>query len=82
VQSLFDHYKLSRDHRTVPKPMPGVFPDYPAPVVRNERGECELIMMRRGMPPPPSAGGFPVTNIRCCCISNQQLTSLSELKAA
>jgi putative SOS response-associated peptidase YedK len=45
-------------------PMPGVFPDYPAPVVRNDRGERELIIMRWGMPPPPRAGGFPVTNIR------------------
>jgi putative SOS response-associated peptidase YedK len=45
-------------------PMPGVFPDYPAPVVRNAGGERELAMMRWGMPPPPRAGGFPVTNIR------------------
>lgn len=46
-------------------PMPGVFPDYPAPVVRNTAGgERELTMMRWGMPPPPRAGGFPVTNIR------------------
>jgi putative SOS response-associated peptidase YedK len=37
-------------------PMPGVFPDYPAPVVRNADGERELIMMRWGMPPPPRAG--------------------------
>ncbi len=44
-------------------PMPGVFPDYPAPLVRNAGGERELIMMRWGMPPPPRAGG-PVTNIR------------------
>ena len=33
-------------------PMPGVFPDYPAPVVRNSGGECEMTMMRWGMPPP------------------------------
>jgi putative SOS response-associated peptidase YedK len=46
------------------QPMPGVFPDYPAPVVRNAAGERELIMMRWGMPPPPRAGGYPVTNIR------------------
>src|SRR5450631_2709885 len=46
------------------QPMPGVFPDYPAPVVRNAAGERELTMMRWGMPPPPRAGGFPVTNIR------------------
>jgi putative SOS response-associated peptidase YedK len=37
-------------------PMPGVFPDYPAPVVRNTGAEGELIMMRWGMPPPPRAG--------------------------
>jgi putative SOS response-associated peptidase YedK len=29
-------------------PMPGVFLDYPAPVVRNDRGERELVMMRWG----------------------------------
>jgi putative SOS response-associated peptidase YedK len=45
-------------------PMPGVFPDYPAPVVRNAEGGRELITMRWGMPPPPRAGGYPVTNIR------------------
>jgi putative SOS response-associated peptidase YedK len=45
-------------------PMPGVFPDYPAPVVRNAGGERELTMMRWGMPPPPKFGGPPVTNIR------------------
>ena len=45
-------------------PLPGVFPDYPAPVVRNAGGERELAMMRWGMPPPPRAGGYPVTNIR------------------
>jgi len=45
-------------------PMPGVFPDYPAPVVRNSGGELEMTMMRWGMPPPPRTGGPPVTNIR------------------
>jgi putative SOS response-associated peptidase YedK len=34
-------------------PMPGVFPDYPAPVVRNAGAERELVLMRWGMPPPP-----------------------------
>jgi putative SOS response-associated peptidase YedK len=43
-------------------PMPGVFPDYPAPVVRNAAGEREIGMMRWGMPPPPRAGRYPVTN--------------------
>ena len=39
-------------------PMPGVFPDYPSPVVRNADAERELVLMRWGMPPPPRAG-FP-----------------------
>ncbi len=34
-------------------PMPGVFTDYPAPVIRNtDAGTTELTMMRWGMPPP------------------------------
>ena len=45
-------------------PMRGVFPDYPAPVVRKAGAERELTMMRWGMPPPPKFGGPPVTNIR------------------
>src|ERR1700741_2230830 len=45
-------------------PMPGVFPDYPAPVVRNTATGSELAMMRWAMPPPPKIGGAPVTNIR------------------
>jgi putative SOS response-associated peptidase YedK len=45
-------------------PMPGVFPDYPAPVVRDDGGGREMVAMRWGMPPPPRAGRFPVTNIR------------------
>ena len=45
-------------------PMPGVFPDYPAPAVRNAGTEREMVMMRWGMPPPPRTGGPPVTNIR------------------
>jgi len=45
-------------------PMPGVFPDFPAPVVRNDGSFREMITMRLGMPPPPKFGGPPVTNIR------------------
>jgi putative SOS response-associated peptidase YedK len=45
-------------------PMPGVFPDYPAPVVRNAGTERELVLMRWGMPPPLKVGGPPITNIR------------------
>jgi putative SOS response-associated peptidase YedK len=45
-------------------PMPGVFPEHPALVVRNVGSDRELTMMRWGMPPPPKFGGPPVTNIR------------------
>jgi putative SOS response-associated peptidase YedK len=45
-------------------PMTGVFPDYPAPVVRNTDTGTEMVLMRWGMPPPPRTGGPPVTNIR------------------
>jgi putative SOS response-associated peptidase YedK len=31
-------------------PMPAVFPDYPAPIVRNSDGGRELVMARWGMP--------------------------------
>ena len=44
-------------------PMPGVFPDYPAPVVRNVGNERELVDAL-GMPPPLRTRGPPVTNIR------------------
>jgi putative SOS response-associated peptidase YedK len=41
-------------------PMPSVFPDYPAPVVRNAGSERELLILRWGMPPPllPLVGGL------------------------
>ena len=45
-------------------PMPGAFPDYSAPVIRDSEGGREMVMMRWGMPPPPRTGGPPVTNIR------------------
>ena len=45
-------------------PMPGVFPDYPAPVIRNTDTGTEMTLMRWGMPPPPRTGGPPVTNVR------------------
>jgi putative SOS response-associated peptidase YedK len=45
-------------------PMPGVYPDFPAPVLRDTEAGRELSIMRWGMPPLPRAGGAPVTNIR------------------
>ena len=44
--------------------MPGVLPDYPAPVIRNTDTRREMVLMRWGMPPPPRTDGSPVTNIR------------------
>jgi len=46
------------------QPMPGVFPDYRAPVVRNTDTGTEMVTIRWGMPPPPRTPGAPVTNIR------------------
>jgi putative SOS response-associated peptidase YedK len=37
-------------------PMPGVFPDYPAPVIRNTDTGTEMVTMRWGMPPPRPHG--------------------------
>lgn len=46
-------------------PLPGVFPDMLAPIVRNTADQGrELTMMRWGMPGPPQFGGAPITNIR------------------
>ena len=38
-------------------PMPGVFPDYRAPVIRNTDTGTEMVLTRWGM--PPRAGGTP-----------------------
>ena len=44
-------------------PLPGVYPDQLAPIVRVADGERQLEMMRWGMP-GPQFGGATVTNIR------------------
>ena len=41
------------------QPMPGVFPDYPAPIIRNTDAGTEMVTMRWGMPPPVETGGPP-----------------------
>ncbi len=46
-------------------PLPGIFPDQSAPVVRNGGDGRELAMLRWGFPAPPGvSGNRPVTNIR------------------
>ncbi|MCK1393680.1 SOS response-associated peptidase [Bradyrhizobium sp. 1] len=63
--AIADLFRVVRRYEGNLPPMPGVFPDYPAPVIRNgDNGEREMAMMRWGMPPPPRTGGPPVTNIR------------------
>jgi putative SOS response-associated peptidase YedK len=70
--TFFNHHQPSRDPRALPRgqslrnlqPTPGVFPDYPAPVIRNTEAGTEMTLMRWDMPPPPRTGGPPVTNIR------------------
>jgi putative SOS response-associated peptidase YedK len=46
-------------------PMPGIFPDFLAPIARNAPdGVRELVMARWGMPGPRAYAGSPITNIR------------------
>jgi putative SOS response-associated peptidase YedK len=55
-------------------PMPGVFPDYPAPVIRNAGVERELLMMRWGYPRPRAPSGTPATNIRNAALAGMAET--------
>ncbi|HEV7436504.1 MAG TPA: hypothetical protein VGO22_16790 [Pseudorhizobium sp.] len=49
--AILEFTRAMRDRTGNLPPLPGVFPDYPAPVVRNgEGGERELTIMRWGMP--------------------------------
>jgi putative SOS response-associated peptidase YedK len=79
-------FRVMNQHVGNLPPMPGVFPDYPAPVVRNAAGEREIVMMRWGMPPPPRTAGPPVTNIRNTssprpCFSSQRRPIASCLRS-
>jgi putative SOS response-associated peptidase YedK len=57
--------RAMRDRTGNLPPMPGIFPDFLAPIARNAPdGVRELMMARWGMPGPPAYGGAPVTNIR------------------
>jgi putative SOS response-associated peptidase YedK len=64
-QAIREFARAMRDSTGNLPPLPGIFPDTLAPVVRcAEHGERELFMMRWGMPCPPRYGTRPVTNIR------------------
>jgi putative SOS response-associated peptidase YedK len=68
-QAVRDLARTLRDITGNQPPLPGIFPDYFAPIVRHNQGERELAMARWGMPSPPFAlqgrnfdGG--ITNVR------------------
>lgn len=68
-QAIRDFAKAMRDRTGNLPPMPAIFPDMRAPVVRTGAdGERELVMLRWGMPTPPRYLKGPVdrgvTNIR------------------
>lgn len=67
IELLFAHRRpfrpMNRYIGNLP-PMPGVFPDYPAPVVCKAGDEQQMVLKRWGMPPPPKFGGPPATNVR------------------
>jgi putative SOS response-associated peptidase YedK len=63
--AIIEASRAMRDTTGNLPPLPGIFPDYPAPIVRNAPdGVRELCMERWGMPCPPQFGLAPVTNIR------------------
>jgi putative SOS response-associated peptidase YedK len=61
--AIRDLFKVGRDTAGNLPPLPAIFPDQMAPIVRINDGERELIMMRWGMPNPPQYPGI-TTNIR------------------
>lgn len=56
--------KAMVDHTGNLEPLPGIFPDQMAPVVRQGKDGREILRMRWGMPGPSTFGGAPITNIR------------------
>lgn len=46
------------------EPLPSIFPDQMAPVIRESSDGREILRMRWGMPGPATYGGAPITNIR------------------
>jgi putative SOS response-associated peptidase YedK len=63
--AIIEFTRALRDTTGNLPPLPGIFPDYMAPVVRNAPdGVRELAMLRWGMPGPAAFGGAPITNIR------------------
>jgi hypothetical protein len=57
-------FGVERDETGNLPPLPGIFPDQMAPVVRLAKGTRELAMVRWGIPGPKAFGEHPVTNVR------------------
>src|SRR5271157_4348147 len=63
--AIRDLFSVKHDRAGNLAPLPAIFPDQMAPIVRVAAdGGRELVMVRWGMPGPPQFGGQPVTNIR------------------
>jgi putative SOS response-associated peptidase YedK len=64
-QAIRDLFAVKHDRAGNLPPLPAIFPDQMAPIVRmSADGERELVMARWGMPGPPQYGSAPITNIR------------------
>lgn len=64
-QAIREAYRAMVDHTGNLPPLPAIFPDQQAPIVRNGESGRELTMMRWGFPSPPGVpNGRPVTNVR------------------
>lgn len=64
-EAMRRRYGIDEDRLGNQPPLPAIFPDALAPVVRlDEDGRRVLEPMRWGMPGPAVTGGAPVTNIR------------------
>jgi putative SOS response-associated peptidase YedK len=58
-------FRVHTDHTANQPPLPAIFPDQLAPVVRiGNDGKRVMEAMRWGFPPPPNLGTRPVTNVR------------------
>ena len=58
-------FRVGRDSTANQPPLPAIFPDQVAPVVRiGHDGARVMEAMRWGFPPPPNLDTCPVTNIR------------------
>ena len=63
--AIRDLFGVKHDRAGNLPPLPAVFPDQMAPIIRNGAdGGRELVMARWGMPGPPQYGAGPITNIR------------------